>query len=274
MATANDREPEADRKKRQHRSPAYPSMTLEAALKHAATIYKHEKRSAAPVAVVAEHCGTDIKSSKGLRLIAALKQFGLVKEEGSGDDRQVRLSERALDYLLADNDDGIRAALQAAALAPPIHKKIWETYPNGLPSDATLKSYLIRTLDFNDAYVDGFIKKLRATLAFAELVKSDKIDQGEDEGEDDEGAHAMDTVVDRGNSRTGGPTGASGTGGFSPPKPPAGTRDFPLYTSGTRGALYVPERMSKKDFDLLKRQIENSLLVIEATAVADEQESQ
>lgn len=59
--------------------------------------------------------------------------------------------------------------------------------------------------------------------------------------------------------------------GISSSKQPPGMRDFPLYTSKSRGALYVPEKMSQKDFELLKNQITNSLLVIAATAVSEEQ---
>ena len=95
------------------------------------------------------HCGTDIKSSKGLRLIAALKQFGLVVEEGGGDDRQVRLSEKALDVLMPESDDQKAKPLRWQRLAPPLHKKIWDFYKGTLPSDPTLRVYLLRTLNFN-----------------------------------------------------------------------------------------------------------------------------
>lgn len=48
------------------------------------------------------------------------------------------------------------------------------------------------------------------------------------------------------------------------------TRDFPLYTTGHRGMLYVPEVMTQADFNLLKKQIANALEVIEATSVDDD----
>lgn len=50
-------------------------------------------------------------------------------------------------------------------------------------------------------------------------------------------------------------------------------RDFPIYTTSDRGALYVPGKLKRKDLELLKKQIENHLAVIEATAVeADNQD--
>src|SRR5438270_6210135 len=147
---------ESQHKKVRVRSPAYPAFSLKVALDKAQTIYRHEKRTAAPVAVVTKHCGLDIKSSGALRLIAALKQFGLVVELGSGDDRKVKLSDLALDILLSDSDDSPKraAAVKVAALSPKIHKNLWDHYNGELPSDATMKAYLLRELEFNDTQVD------------------------------------------------------------------------------------------------------------------------
>jgi hypothetical protein len=48
-------------------------------------------------------------------------------------------------------------------------------------------------------------------------------------------------------------------------------RYFPLYLSNNeRAVLYVPASMSSKDFDLLKKQIEIHLTVVQATSVTEE----
>jgi hypothetical protein len=173
------------------RSPAYPAFDLKTAIEKTRTIYQHEKRSPAPVAVVTKHCGLDIKSSGGLRLIAALKQFGLVVESDGGEDRKVKLSDLALDILLAENDSFPQriSAIKAAALRPKIHKNLWDNYKGELPSDASMKAYLIREMEFNDASVDKFIKEFRSTLAFARLGGSDILppaDEPEARDNDDE----------------------------------------------------------------------------------------
>jgi hypothetical protein len=175
-----------ERKKPKHRSPAYPSLPLEAAIAKAEVIYRCEKRAAAPVAVVTQHCGLDIKNSNGLRLISALKQYGLVTEEGSLEDRQVKLSSRALDIILSESDDSPERikAIEAAALSPPIHKKILEKYDGSLPSAANLKSYLLRELDFNDLHVDRFIKTFFATMGFAKVMQGDIMDEGQADTDD------------------------------------------------------------------------------------------
>lgn len=185
------------RTKKKVRSPAYPSISLKQAIDKAQVVYTHERRSAAPVAVIAEHFGSDIKSSSALRLISALKQFGLVIEEGNNEDRSVRLSPLALDILLAENDLSVDRviAIAKAALMPKIHRLIWEKYNGELPSDSTLKSYLIRELDFNDGLVDKFIRQFRSTVTFAQLKGTDTIDD-EDAGDSSGQEDGMDSAVE------------------------------------------------------------------------------
>jgi hypothetical protein len=175
----------SDTKGRRERSPAYPSVDLKTAIDYAKMIYQKEKRHPATVSVVAAHCGSNIKSSKGLRLIAALKQFGLVIEEGEGEDRCVRLTERALDIIVETNEQSPawNNAVRQAALAPKIYKMLWDEYKGSLPSDDTLRVHLIRKLQFNSDSVRPFIKELRATLLFSGQLESDTI------GETDENYH-------------------------------------------------------------------------------------
>ena len=48
-------------------------------------------------------------------------------------------------------------------------------------------------------------------------------------------------------------------------------KDFPLYLSNNKRAiLYVPATMTAKDYELLKRQIDNHMAIIEATSVAED----
>jgi hypothetical protein len=55
--------------------------------------------------------------------------------------------------------------------------------------------------------------------------------------------------------------------------PLANHRYFPLYLSNNeRAVLYVPAAISPKDFDLLKKQIEIHLAVIQATSVTTDGE--
>ena len=173
--------------KTKHRSPAYPAVNLQQAIEHAQTIYDADRRNQVPVAVAISHLGFPDGSSQGLRAVAALKQFGLLEEDGKNEDRRVRLTERALDILIAPSTDdpGRFRAIQRAALEPTVHAELWEQYNGELPSDATIRAQLVRHREFNETYVDRFIKEFRDTIAFARLSESDTIGDEESEIEDD-----------------------------------------------------------------------------------------
>ncbi len=156
---------------------SYPSLTLEEAITRAQQFYNHEKKGAAPLAAVAQHWGYSVKSS-GLRLVAAaLLHYGLMEDSGSNDARMLKLSARALDILLDEpNSPNRLKAIQAAAQSPKIIAEILAKWPaNSLPSDATLRFWLIRDRNFKDEAADGFIKDFRSTIAYAKLGDSANI---------------------------------------------------------------------------------------------------
>jgi len=180
------------------RSPEHPFLSLEDAVKTAQKVYDNEKRHAVPVEVIAQHCGyKDMKSSSAARTVAALNHYGLVTEAGAREDRKMKLSNLALDILLADPESPNKKlrAIREAALLPSIHKKIVDQFPEGLPSEQTFKSFLIRDLDFNDTQVDSFASKFRKTVDFAGIY--DKNTSADDENggtpeDDDDGDETPD----------------------------------------------------------------------------------
>ena len=50
-----------------------------------------------------------------------------------------------------------------------------------------------------------------------------------------------------------------------------GVRTYPLCGTAGAATLNVPAMMSRKDFELYKKQVENSLCIIEATAVTKDE---
>jgi hypothetical protein len=153
--------------------------------------------------------------------------------------------------------------VQVAAINPKLHREIWLKYNGKLPpKDESIRFYLLREREagtFNRAQVDGFIAQFRGTVAFAKLPGRDKIDDADAQNDQNEADEDTALPPSLENPKANLPL-------VNPPTPPKGLRDFPLYTSGPRGALYVPESMTRKDFELLKTQIENGLAVIEATS--------
>jgi hypothetical protein len=169
-----------DQKRGRIRSPAYPAIGLEEALTRAKQIYEQEDRHLVAVDVAGSHWGYKPSSSGGLQIVSALKQFNLATEEGSKDRRQIRLSQLAIELLnCEENSARWRELVRTAALAPKIHGELWDRYSGHLPSDATLRMYLVvqrEPIKFNKAYVDAFIGQFRSTVAFAKLSNEDIID--------------------------------------------------------------------------------------------------
>jgi len=112
-----------------------------------------------------------------MRAIAAMKQFGLLAESGSKDDRQVKITDLAMEILLPEEvgSEAYRNALRQAALNPKIHSALWGEY-DVLPSDAALESHLVRKRDFNKNFVHRFIAQFRATIEFSGLDDDGIID--------------------------------------------------------------------------------------------------
>lgn len=176
-------------KRRRTRSPAYPFVNLQTAIARAKEFYDKEQRNAANVTVAARHWGFKEESSYGAQTIAALASFGLLQDDGAGDKRTVRLTSNALKILLDTRPDSEERAnlIKQAALAPRIHRQLWDRWRNNLPSDAQLRHTLLLEwpTPFNENAIDGFIAEYRDTISFAKLTESDKLVQEvEDKGDE------------------------------------------------------------------------------------------
>jgi hypothetical protein len=151
------------------RSPSYPAIGLADALERAGVLYTEEGRNAAPVEAVVSHWGYGAKSSGGRLVLAALRRYGLLEDEKHGSHTQVKLSRLALDIILGEDGPKKAEAIQLAALAPPINRELIEKHPDGLPSDQSLRHYLVVERGFTNGAAEEFIPRLRDTIAFAEL---------------------------------------------------------------------------------------------------------
>lgn len=162
--------------KEQHRSASsagtrgvsYPFMSLPEAVEAARKIYVKERKAKVPVAVAISHLGYSDSSSGGRQTISALLQFGLLEDEGRKEDRQVKLTGRALNALLAAEDsEEHRAALLECVQQPKIYADIFSKWPEELPSDQLITFFLLRDRNFNPKAINSFVKDLRASLSYA-----------------------------------------------------------------------------------------------------------
>jgi hypothetical protein len=149
------------------RSPSFPFISLPEALRRARELYDAERRNLVHPDVAVACWGYSPRSSGGKQTIAALRAYGLL-EDVRGD---LRLTDRAQHILIREAGTAGRSdLLRQAALSPPVFAKLWERYGADLPSDKSLRSYLILELKFNENAVEDLLRSYRETLAFAELL--------------------------------------------------------------------------------------------------------
>lgn len=170
LAKGGDARMAETNKKKRGRSPAFPFISLRAAVERAKKLHEEEGRNSAPVKVATSHWNYAEKSSGAIRTLAALKAYGLL-ERTSG---QVSLTDRALDIVMPGSSRRDEA-LQAAAVAPAQFFKLWKKYAAALPSKGTLNHDLVRYEGFTESSVEDFIGNYKATIAFAGLDKSGTI---------------------------------------------------------------------------------------------------
>jgi hypothetical protein len=231
------------------RSPGYPSINLEEALEKATQMYKHDKRSATSTAVLAGHWNYQPTSSGAKLALAALKKFGLLESVGNKKSGQVKLSELALQIILDQRESSPDRdqAVKRAALNPDLHKELWSKWGYELPSDATVKTYLVMDRGFNDATVGDFLKEYKETISFAKLGPDDKIPE-----DDSSSTENPETRMSSSNVAPSG-VGVGGIGGRAAGV--AGRSNvlnlpFPLIGGGM-ATLSMPIPLSQENFDYL-----------------------
>jgi hypothetical protein len=186
-------QPVEPQKRKRPRSPGYPGIDLGEALERARLIYQREGRNAAPVNTILGHWGYKPMSGPGLTALSALKKFGLVVYEGSGEKMRARLSDVALAVLLDEREESPARLqlIQEAAISPSIHNDLWQKYGASLPSDETLRFELRHDRNFTEAGVAEFIPQYKRTLDFARLGERGKLSEEAEDKTEDEGEGLM-----------------------------------------------------------------------------------
>jgi hypothetical protein len=155
---------------RKKRSPSYPGIDLGLALQRARELWEHEHHYAANVETVLGHWGYGAKSGGGYAALAALKSFGLVVDEGSGDSRTASLTRLAQDIITTESEYERGRLTKKAALAPKAHADLWAKYQAQLPSDQTMVLFLIREQGFTPNGASELVSEWKRTMAFANLT--------------------------------------------------------------------------------------------------------
>jgi hypothetical protein len=156
MTTSDEKQ-----KRKVHRSPSYPAFDLGEAIAKAEAVYKNERRSATTAEVIASHMGYSTATGPGGRAVSALRQYGLI-EEASG---KYRLSDTGYTLVHFGHESAEwKAALLDAAKHPTLFRELLTEYPDDLPSDATLRTDLLKR-EFNPGSIPDVVNIFRSTMS-------------------------------------------------------------------------------------------------------------
>lgn len=160
------------------RSPKYPFIPLHKALDRAEQLYREESRNYTPIAVATGHWGYKPKSSGGLQTVGALIGYGLLEDQGSGQERKVRITELARRILLDQRPESHERdrLIREVATTPAIFGTLWSRWRDvGIPSQSSMRHTLVFDYDFNENTVDDFISVFTQTVEFAGLTNLDGV---------------------------------------------------------------------------------------------------
>ena len=144
------------------RSPNYPQMNITQAIERIRKVYSAEHTHSVPDQSIAAALGYTSLNGTSKVVLSSLKKFGLLIPSGDG----FKVSQDAIAILELPVDDPTRiVAMHRSALRPPVFKQLYEKYGNDLPSDASLRHYLVG-VGFESDAANQVIRHFKDTLNF------------------------------------------------------------------------------------------------------------
>ena len=84
---------------------------------------------------------------------------------------EIRLTDRAQHILVREpGSTEQNDLLRAAALSPPLFSRLWDRYGADLPSDKSLRSWLVLEVKVNERSVEELLRSYRETIQYAGLL--------------------------------------------------------------------------------------------------------
>lgn len=151
------------------RSPNYPAIDIGRAIERLRTLYNKERQHAMPAIQAVKHWGYSSLNSPGGGQLAALARFGLLDDEGTKDERRVKVTDLGVKILAHPDMAERESAVRHAAMLPAVHQEMWQKYGTELPSEDNLKWFLTQERGFSENGAKDFIKEYLATIDFAKL---------------------------------------------------------------------------------------------------------
>ena len=236
------------------RGKSYPVIGLKEALRRAQELYDQEgKAMTTPEVAVTAWDYTSLNGTS-LRVLSALRQYGLLADSGD----QTKLSDRALAIVSEPDGSAERAeAILAAAIEPTIFREMIDQYVDGLPSDATIKSYLIRKQGLQIGPSNKAVRAFRETNELVQEVQSGYSAPIEPSPSVSEQKGTITSLPKSGMTT---PPSLSGT--FTMPIPLPG---------GDQATLTTPRQMTSEAFRFMVDTLKPALQVYKNALVKDEE---
>lgn len=144
------------------RSPSYPSSALSDAIAHVRKIEGLYRDGPVDRVAAAKLIGYSGASGPANQALASLAQFGLVERAGKGE---MRVTQRARAILHPNSDEEKRQGLRTAAFEPNLFRELHERWPNMIPPEDGVVTYLNRQ-GFNQSAIRPAAKAYLQTLNF------------------------------------------------------------------------------------------------------------
>ncbi len=145
-----------------NRSPNYPQMGIKQAIERIQKIYEKEHTHSVPAQAAAEAMGYKSLSGTAKAGLSALRKFGLASATTEG----YKVTSDAITILeLPEDNPERKATIRRLGLRPTAFKQLFEKYGVTLPSDGTIRHFLIQ----NGYQLDGanqVIRFYKETLDF------------------------------------------------------------------------------------------------------------
>lgn len=147
------------------RSPNFPALTLEEAMKLAGTLYSKVRKTTVDREVAAKELGYSGLTGRSLKVLGALNQYGLIDNTSKGQCRATELAEQALHGFPEAEKMG---AIQRAARSPALFSAIFDQFGEDVGSEHAIRSFLLKR-GFTDGGVESALQSFLATQQYAVL---------------------------------------------------------------------------------------------------------
>lgn len=147
------------------RSPNFPALTLEEAMKLVGTLYSKIRKTTVDREVAAKELDYSGLTGRSLKVLGALNQYGLIDNTSKGQCRVTELAEQALHGFPEAEKMG---AIQRAARSPALFSAIFDQFGEDVGSEHAIRSFLLKR-GFTDGGVESALQSFLATQQYAAL---------------------------------------------------------------------------------------------------------